>query len=146
MLVSEASIAFPALLLLKDEDYYDAVHSLQDLQSDIAPGTRKIGWEIVDSAGQRFLIRAVVDPRRVGAGWKTWLQDLGFGRKRFDFDLELQPLPSATFEETLQRVMEKESAQEAYHLMEGGGPDSADDRRRLERCRSIADIIALHDD
>jgi hypothetical protein len=149
MLASQAAIVFPALLLLEGENYYDEALSAADLQQHRGGGKPQlIGWEIVDSAGQRFLIRALVDFERIKAeprtGWKRWLLGWAPQEPLYRFDLELEPLPRAAFSETHRRVMAKEAAQEAYHISEGGGPDEPADRERLERCRSIADIIALH--
>jgi hypothetical protein len=150
MLASQAAIVFPALLLLEGEDFYDEALSAADLQEHRGPGEPQLtGWEIVDSAGQRFLIRALVDFERVKAeprkGWKRWLLAWAPQTPLYHFDLELEPLPFAAFNETHRRVIAKEAAQEAYHIMEGGGPDKPETRERLERCQSIADIIALQD-
>jgi hypothetical protein len=150
MLASETAITFPALLLFEGENYYDEALSAAGLQEHRGPGKPQlIGWEIVDSAGQRFLIRALVDFERVKAdprkGWKRWLLGWAPQAPVYRFDLELEPLPRAAFSETHRRVMAKEAAQEAYHISEGGGPDEPETKERLKRCQSVADIIALHD-
>jgi hypothetical protein len=148
MLASEAAIAFPALLLLEGDDYYSEALNLEGLTR--SQGLRRpqlLDHEIVDSEGKRFLIRELVNIERVKAKgssplWMRGWRRLFPGEPLFRFDLELEPLPPASFAETHRHVMEREWAQEAYHISEGGAPDGRESRERLERCRSIADIIA----
>jgi hypothetical protein len=150
MLASEAAIVFPALLLLEGDRYYSEALSLDDLTRHRGVGEPRLrDHEIVDSAGQRFLIRGLVNiepikAERPNSFWMRLVRRLFPQNPHVRFDLDLEPLPSATFAETLRRVMEKEWAQEAFHLLEGGAPDGPESRERLERCRSIGDIIAIH--
>jgi hypothetical protein len=151
MLASQAGIVFPVLLFLEGAEFYHHALDADDLLQHRGGGEPDlVGHEIVDSAGQRFLIRALVDVRvfkveQAGPRWKRWIPRWIPEPLLYRFDLELEPLSPTSFDETHRRVMEMEWAEETYYLMEGAQPDEPESRRRLERCRSIADIIAIED-
>ncbi|MBN9319964.1 MAG: hypothetical protein J0I28_09790 [Caulobacterales bacterium] len=149
MLASSASITFPALIFHEDDDYYEDIEEADDLFLHHPSGSSHLlGGELIDSTGQCFSILSVASaqPIEIEIPVARWRQMLGLRDKRkLDrCDFHLKPLPHESFDETLRRVTEMEAAQEADHIMQGGGRDTPEHWEQLSRCRSIADIIAYN--
>ncbi len=139
MLASQTSITFPAIAFFQDDAFF-TILKMDELTTGFSKeGGWLIGAEIVDTRGQTFRVKDAIDPRRQKP--KSWLSAI-FSQPTYCFDLELEALPPAPFEETRRRILEREGEDEALWIQQGGGPDAGDRKAGIQRSQSLEDLIA----